>query len=372
MSLIADALKTAQRERQKRATAAIGMSSSAPLLVPLRPRNDARFSWSRALGLGVAGAVVLGVAILAIQIRDSARRPALPSVPLPPTADLIAAPHASRPAATGARQPEPSQASAAGTGARPAAPIDGFARTEGQSVPVASPRVRGATSTRSHMPSGATVIPQSASASTNGLRIAIDQPRQAEAAGLFEEAVRAHRANDLPTARPLYERLLLVTPDDPDLLNNLGVLLSAQREYERATAFLRRAVALAPGNAGAWTNLGFTLRAQGRTGDAIAAFQRALLLDPKRLGARISLAQQYITIGSLPQARELIDQLIVDEPASAEAQYTRGQLLELQGDPAGAVRAYEEFLRLASPSLASYSERVRRHLDTLAAKTGAR
>jgi Tfp pilus assembly protein PilF len=201
--------------------------------------------------------------------------------------------------------------------------------------------------------------------SVGRLRVAVEHPRQGEAGRLFAEALAAHRAGDLVTARTLYERVLQLSPNDADALNNLGVLLSGQREFDRALDLLRRAASIAPNSAGTWNNIGTALREQGRGSDAAAAFRHALTLDPQHEGAKVGLAQQYLSSGSVAQARTLLEDVLSSNPALPEAHYALGQALELQGDRVGAIRAYSEFIRRAPPGLAAYVERTRRHVESL-------
>ena len=356
MSVIADALKKAQRERMRRTSTAGGMSPAGPLVVRLRTA-PARFSWTRAIGIGVGAALVVAAVAMIVEFRRSTDGASLPAVPPPPPADRLveapvrtrrpdtAVPRAAQRAASGGASTIPSHAPSAPSAAPPTAD--------------ATPPVASARQGRARTDSGAAPAT---------LRISVDRPQSIQYAQWFEEAVAAHRANDVVAARERYERLLGIAPDDPDLLNNFAVLLSSQREFDRATTLLRRAVVLAPANAGAWANLGFALREQGKANESIAALQRALAIDPSRPGVRVNLAQQYLAIGAMAQARESVDKLLADEPSSPEAHYTLGQLLELQGDRAGAVREYLDFLRLAPPRLTSYAQRVREHLDSLGAR----
>jgi Tfp pilus assembly protein PilF len=196
----------------------------------------------------------------------------------------------------------------------------------------------------------------------------LEQPRQSDAAHLLAEAIAAHRAGDLALARALYERVLLIAPNDPDALNNLGVLFSGDREFDRALTLLRRAATVAPRNAGIWSNIGAALREQGHGSDVVAAYQHALAIDPQHQGAKIGLAQQYLSIGALAQARGLLEEALSANPILPEAQYALGQALELQGDRAGAIRAFSAFMRLAPAGLAAHVERVRRHVDSLSAR----
>lgn len=363
MSLIANALKTAQRERQRHDTGST-RSASPPLLVALKGRAEPRFSWKRALALGLIGAATFAVVWLGMQRLNS---PRTIKTPLPllvseiPPVPIDSTPSASRD--TQSRAVELPKASAP----RPASTPRVATRGQREPTPTA-PRVRSARE------AAAAVL--QAQQKTEGpppaagaLRIAVEQPRGEDVVQLFAMGVAAHRAGDLVNARIAYERVLSIAPRDVDALNNMGVLLSALREFDRAEQLLRRAIALSPRNAGAWNNLGTVLRERGQPSDAIAAFQYALSIDPEHQGARVSLAQQFLAIGSLPQARQILEEVLAANPAVPEAQYALGQVLELQGDKAGALRAYGTFIRIAPGRMAAHVDRVRRHIDALNAKT---
>lgn len=166
-------------------------------------------------------------------------------------------------------------------------------------------------------------------------------------------------------ARKLYDSVLVLFPNDGDALNNLGVLLSAQREYGRALDLLRRAATVTPRNAGVWNNIGTVFHEQGKNNDAIAAFRHALTIDGNHPGAKVGLAQQYLAISALSQAKDLLEEVIASHPQLPEAHYTLGQVLELQGDRAGAVRAYGAFIKAAPARLASHVDLVRRRVEAL-------
>jgi Tfp pilus assembly protein PilF len=201
------------------------------------------------------------------------------------------------------------------------------------------------------------------------LRIAVENARQPQTARMFADAVAAQRDGDVSTARRLYDSVLVLTPTDADALNNLGVLLSVQRDYGRALEVLRRAAAASPRNPGPWNNIGALFHAQGKHNDAIAAFRQALVLDGHHPGAKVGLAQQYFAINASDQARALLAEVVATHPELAEAHYTLGQVLEMQGDRSGAVKAYNAFVRLAPPRLAEHVDLVKRRVELL---SGAR
>jgi Tfp pilus assembly protein PilF len=379
MSLIADALKTAQREKQRHTAG--DRALSVPVLVPLRARQAPGFNWRRAVGLGVAGTVMLGASLVALQRARTAgtqspRTTSAPAASIPvatppsfaPATSTTASRHARATAST-AHRDTIRAAAAAPTPLNVVPPTQIATQHAPQSNTTQATGVRPADTPA--VQQAATLPRESAPAPAPGgrLRIAVDQPRDAEVARLFAIGVAAHRNGDLSGAHSAYESVLTLAPNDVDALNNLALVMLAEGDASRAEVLLRRALSLAPRNAGAWNNLGAVLRVRGgsRANEAVAAFQHALNIDPQNQAARVSLAQQFLAIGSLDQARALLVESVAADPNAADAQYTLGQVLELQGDSAGAVRAYREFIRVAPPRLAASVDRVKLHLDTLEA-----
>ena len=362
MSVIHRALKAAQREKSR-----LDEESGrqfAPVLVRVRtPQRDAT---RRTQVLGGAGVVAV-LAAAFVWYRASAADP-LPDIP-PVTSTILSQALASdsTPAAAAASASAPPRATPTGAGAVAAAPVDTLAQSvalaPGRQMARVDPALARAVADGPERTTVPEAAPQPRQA--GALRIAVEPARNVDVARLFNEAIAAHRAGDLPRARSLYERLLVAAPDDGDVLNNLAVILSAERDFDRALALLRRAVAVAPRNAGAWNNIGAILREQGQSDDAIAAYRQALAVDPRHQGARVGLAQQYLALDALPQARQLLDEVLVANPRLAEAHYTLGQLLERQGERQGAIAAYSAFMRFAPSHLSAHVELVRQRVDAL-------
>ena len=355
MSLIADALKTAQREKQQRSTG--DRPVPVPLLVPLRSRPGNTHPWR------IVAAVATGMLAIAVGVYGIRGRVGDVNTPLRPSASDASPPPVSAPstAIAAARRVAPPTHPDTSVKATVPASLPGATR---RSVAATVPPLR-ETPAPAVQQAAPVTRPQMAS---GRLQISVDEPRDAEVARLLAAGVAAHRSGDFDGARRAYESVLSLAPTDVDALNNLALVLLAQGDAPRAEVLLRRAISLAPRNGGAWSNLGTVLRMRGRSSDAIGAFQYALSIDPENQTARVGLAQQYLAIGSLDQARSLLQDVMSTGPDGPEAQYTLGQVLELQADTVGAMRAYREFIRVAPPRLAASVERVRVHLDTLAAR----
>ncbi|HYC53297.1 MAG TPA: tetratricopeptide repeat protein [Gemmatimonadaceae bacterium] len=365
MTLIIDALKAAQREKARRRESPD--QSFAPVLIKLRtqPRRQLPRSYLF-IGGGAIGVIALS-AVLWTQARNETALPAVPpltsAILNDALADSVAAskPIVQQAARVGSVTPLPVRG-VAGSGAVPtnttrtssAPAIDRPQTVARAAAPAMSPTV----TTSRESPANAPVN------RSGRLDIAVEAPRNADAARLFSEAVAAHRAGALDLAKPLYERVLTLSPRDGDALNNLGVILSEEKNFDRALDLLRRATAASPRNAGAWNNIGAVLREQGRAAEAIEAFRQALVIDPTHLGARVGLAQQYLA-GSPATARELLLPVLQGNPSLAEAHYTMGQAQERLGDRAAAIASYAAFIRYAPARLAGHVELVRKRMEAL-------
>lgn len=357
MSLIDQALKAAQREKSR-----LDEESGrplAPVLVRLRTQPRQGIDRNHIL---LASGVVMTIVAAALWLRSTREAP-LPSVP-PVTSTILTEAIASdsvRLQGAPAIRAQPPFADSSRF-----APVASTRPTETQvaefpdEAPVAE-RDDAVIETVEE-PARAEPTPPPGT-----LRISVEQPQNTTTSQLFADAIAAHRAQDFPRAKMLYERVLARAPSDGDALNNLGVILSMERDYDRAYALLRRAVTVAPRNAGAWNNIGNLLREQGKAEEAIAAFRRALAIDSRHQGAKVGLAQQYFATHALPQARELLEDVLGANPELPEAHYTLGQVLEQQGNRAGAVASYSSFIRFAPERLAAHVELVRRRVDLLSA-----
>ncbi len=188
--------------------------------------------------------------------------------------------------------------------------------------------------------------------------------------GVAQQALDAQRRGDVTRARELYGRAIAQGAASAELYNNLGVLNRGAGDLTGAAEQFRNAIALDRAYAPAWSNLGIVMDALGHRPEAIAAFQQARTLDPTNVATKLNLALQFRATGASADAHRLLDDVIRAAPEFAEGHYALGQVLEDAGDRAGAVREYQLFLKTAGTRLPSASTLVRQHLAQLA--TGAR
>jgi tetratricopeptide (TPR) repeat protein len=182
---------------------------------------------------------------------------------------------------------------------------------------------------------------------------------------LFQQGLAAQQRGDFTTARDFYTRSLAANPKNASALNNLGAVYRSLGNTKLAEEYYRKALDADPKFAAAWSNLAVIFDAQGKRQDATAALQEALRLDPANVGTKINLAIQFSALGVYPEARRLLEDALRDNPALPEAHYTLGQVLERQGDKQGAAVQFRAFLATSKGRFPQQEVQVRQHLKDL-------
>jgi len=182
---------------------------------------------------------------------------------------------------------------------------------------------------------------------------------------LFAQAVRAHQCGELAAAVSLYDRILALKSDLPEVHcnrgialyglgrpadaaaahrqasalnpnyaeahNNLGIALSELGRLDEAETALRQAVKLRPDCARCRTNLGIALKAQGRFDEAEAAHRQAIALDPHCPDAYANLGEVLRCASRLDEAEEALRRAIALRPRFADAYAKLANVLSDRG-----------------------------------------
>jgi serine/threonine-protein kinase len=166
----------------------------------------------------------------------------------------------------------------------------------------------------------------------------------------------------------LRRQLAAQQPDNPRLVHDLGVALTAQSTrptsppampsrsgvsaeeilLTEAVLAFRKSVALDPNSAEAHLGLGFALLKQGRRDEAVAAYRRASALSPPDAKARYDLGIAFYTLNRLDEAAAEYRKAIQLNPGFAEAHCNLGLTLQRQGRFAAALASLRQGHKLGS------------------------
>jgi protein O-GlcNAc transferase len=171
----------------------------------------------------------------------------------------------------------------------------------------------------------------------------------------LQKAIQAHQRGELAAARELYRQVLRAKPREAIAMANLAVIAIAERDYDLAENYLRRALAIQRSDASIYSNLGVVLRAQGRLDEAIAMYQRALVLKPDYADARLNLGNALKDGGRIDEAISAYERAIRLRPRHSESYKNLGNALREQGKLEEATAAYRRAIELDAGNADAYN-----------------
>ncbi|CAO0822765.1 Tetratricopeptide repeat protein [Desulfarculales bacterium] len=103
-----------------------------------------------------------------------------------------------------------------------------------------------------------------------------------------------------------YEKALLLSPQEPNVLNSLGVCYGHLGQADKALEFFQRVLTVAPQDFMAHYNLGYALMSQGRLAEARHNLEQSLRLSPDHADTLFQLGRLAQGEGQLETALDLL------------------------------------------------------------------
>ncbi|MBT6307425.1 MAG: tetratricopeptide repeat protein [Rhodospirillaceae bacterium] len=188
---------------------------------------------------------------------------------------------------------------------------------------------------------------------------------------LIDIGLSHHNASRIQEAFKIYQKVLQISPENPDALHFLGVACHQLHNNDLALQFLERAVPLKPNNSAVFNHYGSVLltipnlemaehafrkaielrplNAEAlfnlgnliisshelnhnleemeieRTNEAVELLTKATDQQPQQLLWQVKLAQSVVELGDNKKAQDILDQVIKIKPDLAEAYFVRAQ-----------------------------------------------
>jgi len=141
-------------------------------------------------------------------------------------------------------------------------------------------------------------------------------------------------------------KFLQIHPDDPDVLYNLGNVLTRVGDPDKAIDCYRRALQITPNQADILNNLGFALTIRKQFDDAITCYNKALQSRPDYADAHNNLATVFFTQHRFPEAVQQYREAIRLTPDNPQIYINLGGTLLIQGQTNEAIQNYQYAFRL--------------------------
>ena len=127
-------------------------------------------------------------------------------------------------------------------------------------------------------------------------------------AGATQAARLQRQGGDLDSALRTLGQLVLIAPDDPDVLSEYGKTLVAKGQPADALSFLKRAIDLQPEDWSLYSAQGVAYDQQGDYAHAQVSFAKALSLKPGEPVVLNNSAMSHLQIGDIAGAEALLQQ----------------------------------------------------------------
>ena len=145
---------------------------------------------------------------------------------------------------------------------------------------------------------------------------------------LFQKAIELHNANRLDEAAAIYRQILETAPQNPDVLNLLGLVAQAKGAHPEATELFYQAICQTPEHAPLYFNLAISLDAWDKPIEAIDNLKKAIKLAPDMKEAYITLGDIYRRLNHRLEATSAYEQALNLDKQSVEALTGKALLIE--------------------------------------------
>lgn len=184
------------------------------------------------------------------------------------------------------------------------------------------------------------------------LRFSSNFPEALQQLGVAYKALARQQleASQYAQARDTIRLTLIVTPDDIDLLNWLGLAYLQQHSFALAERPLLHALACNNQLVQVRNNLGICVYELGRLQEAREYFEQVLTQTPDYDSARVNLANTLRILGDPKAACIQLQKVLTNQPTSAEVLNNLGTALQDSGDADEACHVLQKALGLAPQS----------------------
>ena len=143
-----------------------------------------------------------------------------------------------------------------------------------------------------------------------------------------------------------FQKAVKLYDNYPQAYRMLGEAYLEQQDWQNAESALKKSIEMEPRVAATYVDLGAVENQQHNYPAAEEALKKGLALSPEAASGKYELAKTYWAMGRWHDAVPLAQEAVAAQPNLAGARVLLGNLFLKERNAAGALREYEEYLRL--------------------------
>jgi len=163
---------------------------------------------------------------------------------------------------------------------------------------------------------------------------------------LITNALSLHSNGKIKEASEIYNFLIKNRFYDPRVLNNLGIIYSQIKQFDKAILLFNESIKRFPTSIEAYSNLASSLLIKGRKDEAKKILNKAIELNPNNLKPYSELAGIYVGEGDFKEAEVLLRKSVDINPKDVNTQVNLACVLRDLGNPKEAEKLLKNALEI--------------------------
>jgi len=163
----------------------------------------------------------------------------------------------------------------------------------------------------------------------------------------FDLAVQNHQKNNIKEAQNLYNKILEIDPNHSQALNNIAIIFTNLKDYQKAKECYEKAIEINPNYADAHNNLGLIFKGLGKNQKAKECYKKAIEINPNHADAHNNLGVLFKEVGDLQKANECYEKAIEINPNDAKAYSNQGNNYKELGENQKAKECFEKAITIS-------------------------
>ena len=163
---------------------------------------------------------------------------------------------------------------------------------------------------------------------------------------IFNLAVKNHQEGKTGIAQELYNQVLKIDPNHSQTLNNIAVIFTNSKDYQKAISCFEKVIKINPNYSATHNNLGNIFQKLGDLQKAKDCYEKAIKINPDYVDAYYNLGVISKELGEDQKTISCFEKAIEIDPNFAHAHNNLGNVFKDLGNPQKAISCYEKAIKI--------------------------